>query len=204
MLNSESFAKYLYGLFPEIYRIEDAKNYFVLYQYLKATVDGGYTFIIDYINSFKDLSDPEKCPDTVFPYLYESFGLTYQPSIDIKYQRKILKNIGELNKRRGTYNSIRYLVRVLTQLDIDLRNEKTYNNGIPDRKLHIVLKANSLSQIQEMDNNIAVVQNFVKSHIPYNVTPIVEAEVSTQVLESKQYYANAISQGYFYNLVPIN
>jgi P2-related tail formation protein len=205
IISKESFAQYVYNLMPEIYRTEDAKHSYVLKKYIDAVIEGGYGHLVEKLNSFTGITNAETCPENLFPYLFESRGLTYQKSINIKYQRKILANLGELNKRRGTYASIRYLVKALTNLEIEMENEKLSSGGhITTRNLHIRLLVDSLKQVVDMENSVLVVQNYIKSQVPYNITPLVVAAVKVQVLENEMYRGTAISYGKSYVLTPSN
>jgi phage tail-like protein len=205
ILNKELFTLYVYNLMPEIYRTEDAKNDYVLKRFIASLVDGGYAHMIDKLNGFTGITNAETCPENLFPYLFESRGLTYQKSIDTKYQRKILANLGELNKRRGTYASIRYLVKALTNLEIEMENEKLYSGGhIIQRNFHIRLLVDSLQQVVNMENSVLVVQNYIESQVPYNITPLVVAAVKVQILKNEMYRGTAISYGKSYILKPSN
>lgn len=87
---------------------------------------------IDLANKFTELTDPVRCPSPFFPTLYESIGLKYDWGISEVYQRRVFQNIGELMRRRGSYNSIRYLIRVLTGMECNLDYQrspvKSYEN----------------------------------------------------------------------------
>lgn len=107
---------------------------------------GAGELVLQKINDFVNLIDPEKCPDEWFPYLYESFGLTYNPLIEemrsiynpksslyvgpydgkVYYHRKFLSNIGALLKRRGTKAGLRFLVRTLTGFEFHYSYTRGY------------------------------------------------------------------------------
>jgi P2-related tail formation protein len=204
-IKQEEFINHLYNLLPSIYRDEDKKQGQPFYRYLTVTVKGGYGKAIDDINNFLYLVDPEKCPDPVFPTLYESFGLEYFEDIDVKYHRKFLSNIGGMIKRRGTYASLRYLIRVITGLEIDLIYERVYNEGrtaTVSRDLYITLLANSIDQVNELDTSVAIVEAFIKKHVPFYITTHITTSVQTQVIKRGVYRKSAMTQFYKYNLIP--
>ena len=146
-ITSKSLLDHLYyKKLPQIYRDEDAKLKYPLKRYLESLIDGGFCGSIKDIEGVMLLIDPETIPEKFFPYLYESFGLEYFPDIDISYQRKFLMNIGELIKRRGTFSSVQYLIKVLTGLEAELSLE---NNN-----LNIVLHAKDLEQIDSIETSM--------------------------------------------------
>ena len=95
---------------PEIYREEDSKIKYPLKRYLESLVEGGFKGAIEDIEGLLLLTDPKSIPESLFPYLCESFGLEYFPDIDVTYQRKFLNNLGELIRRRGTFSPSPFVV----------------------------------------------------------------------------------------------
>lgn len=131
-IKADEYLEYLYGRLPTQWRLLDQEEGLPLYNYLKVIVYGGLEKNIDLANKFTELTDPVRCPSPFFPTLYESIGLKYDWGISEVYQRRVFQNIGELMRRRGSYNSIRYLIRVLTGMECNLdyqRNPvKNYEN----------------------------------------------------------------------------
>ena len=100
-VTSADLLDYLYyRCLPGIYQEEDANIGKPLYRYLQSIILGGYELAIQDIDNIIKLVDPETCPEQFFPILYESFGLTYYPDVDMKYHRKFLMNYGELRRRK--------------------------------------------------------------------------------------------------------
>lgn len=131
-INTEEFLEYLYGRLPTQWRLLDQEQGLPLYNYLKVIVYGGMDKNIELANKFTELTDPVRCPSPFFPTLYESIGLKYDWGINEIYHRRVFQNIGELMRRRGSYNSIRYLIRVLTGMECNLDYQrspvKSYEN----------------------------------------------------------------------------
>lgn len=131
-INTEEFLEYLYGRLPTQWRLLDQEQGLPLYNYLKVIVYGGMDKNIELANKFTELTDPVRCPSPFFPTLYESIGLKYDWGISEIYHRRVFQNIGELMRRRGSYNSIRYLIRVLTGMECNLDYQrspvKSYEN----------------------------------------------------------------------------
>lgn len=179
-VTSQSLLDYLYDRkLPQIYRDEDRKIGYPLKRYLKSLIEGGFSGSIEDIKGVMFLIDPETIPEKFFPYLCESFGLTYFPDIDVSYQRRFLANVGELNKRRGTFSSVHFLIRVLTGLDSRL----SYRNGT----LIVSIRAKSLEQVENIETSLEVIGNYVKTQIPYFVDTLLIPRIETQVIPSKSY-----------------
>ena len=181
-----------YKKLPKIYRDADSEVDYQLKRYLESLIEGGFCASIEDIEKVLLLIDPESIPDSYFPYLYESFGLEYFPDIDVSYHRKFLLNIGELIKRRGTFSCVQYLIKVLTGLEAEL----SYRDG----ELNIVLLAKNLSQINSIETSIFVISNFIRTQIPYYVTPSISSRINTQIISSKSYSGSAVGSYKFYNI----
>ena len=177
---------------PQIYRNEDGSIGFPLKRYLESLIDGGYYVSITDIEGIETLVDPMTVPEEFFPYLCESFGFKYFPDIDIYYQRKFLSNIGELQRRRGTYSSVHYLTKALTGLDSELR----YEDGV----LHIIVLAKNVEQINELNSSMEVIKRYIENQIPYFVTPTMASRIATQVISSKSYSHSVIGNYKFYTI----
>lgn len=178
----------LYGQkLPQIYRDEDKKIGYPLKRFLESLIDGGYRGSIEDIEGILNLIDPNTIPEEYLQYLCESFGLDYFPDIDATYQRKFISNMGELIKRRGTFASVRYLVRVLTGLEVELSYKEGEYNGVEGNYLYITLIAKDLEQTSNMDVSRAVLQRYIGTQIPYYVTPIILSKIETQVIDSTTY-----------------
>lgn len=185
---------------PQVYRDEDSKIGYPLKRYLESLIDGGYCDIIKDIEGIMSLVDPMTIPEEFFPYLCESFGLTYFPDMDISYQRKFLANIGELVKRRGTFSSVQYLTRALTGLNSDLSYFEGDYEGQDGNYLFIVLLAKSLEQLKNIDIDMEVIRNYIGSQIPYYVKPILSSRIDTQIIGSKSYSHSSVGSYKFYTI----
>lgn len=197
MIDKNSFVGHLYNKLPTVYREEDRKLGSPLYRYLEALCAGGFEKVIEDSNNFLALIDPEKCPEHIFPYLYESFGLKYFQDIPVEYHRKFLSNLGALMKRRGTNTAIRYLVSTLTGFEVDLSYERRYNdNGdCIGRFLNIAFMVNTIEEAINVHPSAKVIEQFVQSQLPFYITPSVSALLSTSVLEAHDYKVSAIGVG---------
>lgn len=193
-LTYEELLKYAYNrCLPEIYRDRDSDIGNPLYRYMQSIIEGGCNPALQDVEGLLSLVDPETCPEEFFPYLYESFGFQYYPDVDVKYHRKFLMNYGELKRRRGTYSCIKFLVRVLTSLDVKLHYFRGEYQDVYGRYLVVSLQAKTIEDILNLDNDSALIQKFLGLFIPYYITVIVEGEVATQEIKTTIYRANAVT-----------
>ena len=194
-VTSADLLDYLYNrCLPGIYREEDAFIGKPLYRYLQSLILGGYNLAIQDIDNIIKLVDPETCPEQFFPTLYESFGLTYYPDVDMKYHRKFLMNYGELRRRKGTYSCIRFLVRVLTGMDVKLSYLRGEYNGQLGRHLIITLFADSVEELINIDTSVKVINNFLSMFVPYYITTWINSEIAKKDVDSTVYSGCCIAQ----------
>ena len=135
----------------------------------------GVETVLDCANTFNYLSDPDNCPDRVFPFLFQSFGLVYNGDIEnrtnetglpiIYYQRKLLSNIGGLYERRGTIAGVRFLVRVLTGLEFTYSYERKEDG----RYLTINLLLNSTEDEINLEHSRKVIEQFLGEFLPHYI-----------------------------------
>lgn len=185
-----------YRKLPQQYVIEDTKLKYPLYKYLQSVFSGSDD-LLQYINDILYLVDVDKVEDKYLPYFLQSFGFKHFEDIDPKYQRKILANIGILRKRRGTSNLVRFIVRVLADMDVEVE----YN---PDtRVLTLTLKAESINDIMNMATSRKVITRYIQDFIPYYCKVEYEAETVPADIELKhRYSANAVLYQATYNVIP--
>lgn len=201
-LTSEKLVEHLYyNKLPQVYRDMDKELVtYPLKRYLTALFEGGVDLSLEDINGLINLIDPEKCPEKYFPLLCECFGLEYCEDIPISVQRKLLMNIGELNKRRGTHACVEYLVRYLTNLDSEQHYSRLDNN---QRQLQITLFARSIDALKNMSVSIKIIENYVRNFIPYYIVPIIiDSRVATQNINSLRTRGMTIYENAVYTLKP--
>lgn len=218
MITSKQFVDFLYyKCLPPEWTREDMNIYPVapLYRYLQAFT--GYDYIqtykdengklqrkvighkqsafetvINYANTFDTCINPDTCPDEVFPFLFQSFGLTYSNAIENKtnstglpiiyYQRKLLKNLGELLQRRGTISGLRYLIRVLTGFEFTYDYERKEDG----RYLTINLLVSSTEDEINLEHSRTVIEQFLGEFVPHYIHVIIGSSLTfSQVSSSK-------------------
>lgn len=196
-ISAEQLSDFAYQRLPDIYKVRDFEideERPPLLNFLKAMFlgSGGITKakkyqkgageqILDVANKFTSIIDPENCPDNVFPYLLKSFGYDYDELIEtqtfkgsnIYYQRKLLMNIGELYKRRGTMSAVKFMARTLTGLDVEdfeyKRGEIEDKPNVYARHLIVYLKANIIEQILNQPHSTKVIEEFLHIILPFYI-----------------------------------
>lgn len=189
------FSDFLYNKLPKVYRDEDQKIGYPLKRYLEALVEGGFAHIIEGVNEFITLIDPDKIPEEFLPHLCNSFGLTYFPDLDSTYQRKFLSNVGEIMKRRGTYAGIHYLAKSLTGLDSELSFIHEYE-GQQGNFLLISIVSESAKDFDNIEVSMKAIQDYVGYQIPYFITPIVLKQIKSKHIDSGVTYSGSVVTSY--------
>lgn len=136
-----NFAEHLYERLPEVYRQEDARAGvdFALRRYLEALDEGGIQQVFSELLALYDIQDVDKCPPQVLPLISRMLGYNYIEEVEIDTQRKIIANLIELYKRKGTKSVVNFITREFTQFDtkvieLQYRIFKTWSpnpKGIP-------------------------------------------------------------------------
>lgn len=136
---SES-TKYLYNRLPEVYRKADINGgNETLLRFLSALDDGGFRTLNLDIEKLYNIMSIEKAPQELIPVIGNMLGYKYVKEVDDRTQRKIVENLVELYKRKGTKSAINFIIREFTEYDTKLiqteyRTFKTWSpnpQGIP-------------------------------------------------------------------------
>lgn len=169
-LDINSFNSNMVKSLPSFYLAEDIKHDNVLRRYLGSIFIGGADDILKSINHTIDLIDPYKCPTEDLPELFKSWGLRYEPTLEEDYQRKLLANLGEVYRRKGSYSCVRYLVRSITGRDCDVIYIKTESG---ERRLGVTLISNSLNDIAsgEIQKATSAIQKIIPQFLPFYLVP---------------------------------
>lgn len=222
----EDLIKYTYTRLPPIFITKDleiSQEHPPLYNFMRSMFaghndsSGSYEMgagelVLQRMNNFVNLIDPEKCPDEWFPFLYESFGLTYNPLIEemrpiydpnnpmytgpyngqVFYHRKFLSNIGALLKRRGTLAGLRFLVRTLTGFEFQYSYKRGYvtdSNGEQSaygRHITINLIVSDAEKDLELENSKKVIEQFLTPFLPHYITLFIGDSVTYTTMEVSQ------------------
>lgn len=167
-MNPYLFLDFIYNKnLPDIYKVYDNEK-FEFKKYIEALYEGGFLTVINGENELINLIDPILCPEKALPLFCNSFGLNYYPDIPPKYHRKLLANIGELNRRRGSYYCIRFLCRVLTGKEVDFEYDYTTEPDYEGFKVLLIdLIVETLIDATNLVEDIKAVKAFIPDFIPY-------------------------------------
>lgn len=208
-----------YHKMPELYRAYDAPLGKPLYRYLQSLYEGGQGNLVYStvkgkrgIENLLDLINPATCPDEFLPYFCKSMGIDWFPDLitadrGTYYLRMFLCNIGEVYKRRGTESVVKYIAKVLTELEVNLRYNRVLNEDgtTKVRYLWVDLRADTPEQIAAVKLNATIIKRFIDTQIPYYITSTVNyilshdakigkyhAGISTKVKRTAIYPTDAI------------
>lgn len=132
ILSQEDFGTKLYNSLPPMYRVADADVNYALKRFLEALADGGFAKVIEEINGFLTLIDPDKVDEELLPILFKHYGLEVFNGIPTMYLRKLLPLISDIYNIKGTVTAVEYLTSVVSGVksSIELSEEFTENHTI--------------------------------------------------------------------------
>lgn len=123
--NPTVMADYLYSKLPQVYRDEDRE--LLLKRFIEVFSEGGFTPLLTSTTNIMDLLDVDKCPTKFLPLLCSLYGYEYSLEIPELFQRRLLKLIVEMYKRKGTKSAIKFIARELTGFDSEIIENKDFN-----------------------------------------------------------------------------
>lgn len=119
-MNNYDLGKYLYELLPHTYKVGDETTDYTLRRYIEA-LNGGFGTVMREAQEIVNLIDVERVPERFLPYIANMCGIEFDKDIDTDLQRKILVNIVDIYKRKGTKEVIKFVAREITGIDADAR-----------------------------------------------------------------------------------
>lgn len=119
-MNNYDLGKYLYELLPHTYKVGDETTDYTLRRYIEA-LNGGFGTVMREAQEIVNLIDVERVPERFLPYIANMCGIEFDNDIDTDLQRKILVNIVDIYKRKGTKEVIKFVAREITGIDADAR-----------------------------------------------------------------------------------
>lgn len=195
------FTDFMYNSkLPEVYRSYDKPIGNPLYRFLQSMFEGGFAPLVNKfaydeeanpsdtekeniggIENLLELIDPEKCPDKFLPFYCRSLGLEWFPDLATTekgkknhdyYNRTFLSNIGEIIRRRGTESCVKYVAKVLTGMNVDLRYNRVFNADCTtkSRILWVDILAEKPEDIANVGINSNVIRRYINSQIPFYIT----------------------------------
>lgn len=128
------YGEYLYKSLPSIYRIRDIDMEYTLKRYLDA-LGTGLDIVDEETGKIITLTDVENMEARFLPLFSSMFGLSYDHNVPEAYQRRLLANIIEIYKRKGTKSVIEFIARELTGMSATVKEGqrtvfKTWNPSV--------------------------------------------------------------------------
>ena len=119
-----SLADYLYNRLPKVYQAEDKEQ--LLRRFIETFAEGGFDPLLEDAMNITDLLDVDKCPSRFLPQLCAMYGYEYTLEIPELFQRRLLKHIVEMYKRKGTKSVVRFIARELTGFESEIIENKDF------------------------------------------------------------------------------
>lgn len=111
---------FMYNSLPEVYRILDVNQKLILKRFLSVIQEGGFEPVLDYIVQFADSNNVDDLDEDGLRLLGRTFGYEYNYILPIENQRKLIKNIVEIYRRKGTTSSVIYAAKEITGFDTQI------------------------------------------------------------------------------------
>lgn len=113
--------KNIYNSLPEIYRKMDLyEGNETLLRYISTLDNGGFRHLRFDIDNLYNVMSIEKAPQELIPIIGKMLGYNYVEEVDDRTQRKVVENLVELYKRKGTKSAINFIIREFTEYDTKL------------------------------------------------------------------------------------
>lgn len=123
----KDFALYLYNRLPKIYRTSDKD--LILQKLIETFTEGGFNHVINDTSNIMDLIDVDKCPKKFLPLLSKTYGYEYSEELPELFQRRLLKNIVEMYKRKGTKSVVKFIARELSGFETEIIENKDFSEN---------------------------------------------------------------------------
>ena len=118
-------ADYLYNRLPKVYQAEDKEQ--LLRRFIDTFAEAGFNPVLQETLSITDLLDVDKCPSKFLPQLCSMYGYEYTLEIPELFQRRLLKHIVEMYKRKGTKSVVKFIARELTGFESEIIENKDFD-----------------------------------------------------------------------------
>ena len=194
-----ALADYLYDRLPRIYKTEDKHQ--LLKRFLDTFAEAGFDPLLQETVSITDLLDVDKCPSEYLPHLCRMYGYEYTLEIPELFQRRLLKHIVEMYKRKGTKSVVRFIARELTGFESEIIENKDFTpeheelTGWSKRFEHyrnFILKLTAPYEDSSLFNKEDIVIKIVNNFLPTNSQVLVitsywlkeESDIIKNMMES--------------------
>lgn len=119
LTDNKDFGQYLYDRLPEIHRKRDSEEGidYALLRFLQVLNEGGITTLFNEMLELYDILQVDKMPSDIVPLIGQLLGYEYRDDLEEDIQRKIIQNLIELYKRKGTKSVLNFITREFTKYD---------------------------------------------------------------------------------------
>lgn len=196
--NSSFMSNYLYNKLPQVYRNYD--NQELLKRFIEVMCEGGYINVLNETHNIMDLLDVDKCPSKFLPLLCSYYGYEYNLEIPELFQRRLLKYMVDVYKRKGTKSSIKFIARELTGFESEIIENKDFDEEQIritkwDKRFehyrNFILKLTAPYENSQLYNKEEIVVKIINNFLPTNSQVLVitaywfldEKDVVNNVLE---------------------
>lgn len=207
---NQEFTEYLYNRLPKVYRTSDKEQ--ILRRFIESFVEGGFQPLLQETINIMDLLDVDKCPSRFLPQLCRMYGYEYTLEIPELFQRRLLKHIVDMYKRKGTKSVVRFIARELTGFDSEIIENKDFNDDHVaitkwDRRFehyrNFILKLTAPYENSALFNKEDIVVKILNDFLPTNSQVFLitvywfkeESEIVKQSIEECVYEALKDYQG---------
>lgn len=195
-------SNYLYNRLPQVYRSYD--NQELLKRFIDVFSEGGYTQVLNETNNIMDLLDVDKCPSKFLPLLCQYYGYEYNLEIPELFQRRLLKYIVDIYKRKGTKSSIKFIARELTGFESEIFENKDFDEEQIritkwDKRFehyrNFILKLTAPYEDSQLYNKEEIVVKIINNFLPTNSQVLVIT--AYWFLEERDITSKALDDGLF-------
>lgn len=160
-LKPSDFGEKLYKSLPPLYHVADEDVEYALKRYLSALSEGGYAKVIEEINGFLTLIDPDRVDEEILPTLFQHYGFEAFNGIPTLYLRKLLPLVSDIHNLKGTITAVEYLTSIVSGVKstINLDEEFSENHTINvNLEMDYGGKQNDMP---DQDQLLRIIQEFV-------------------------------------------
>ena len=160
-LKPNEFGEKLYNSLPPLYHVADEDVEYALKRYLSALADGGYAKVIEEINGFLTLVDPDKINEELLPILFQHYGFEAFNGIPTLYLRKLLPLVSDIYNLKGTITAVEYLTSVVAGVKPTVGLDKEFSEN---HTINVKLEMDYLDHQNDMpdkDQLLRIIGEFV-------------------------------------------
>ncbi len=156
----KSWANYL----PIVYRNETLENF--LYGFQLSMFKQ-----VEIVDKMEELFIPEKTPDDFVAWLASWFNISFSNEIKLENRRKVIYRLTELYGMKGTKKYLVEMVKLLTDIVIDIEERASFDNEYGDVNKNLsflvtIVKEPMYHNAEEEKRLHAIVKNIIEKEKP--------------------------------------